>query len=108
MKETEKNKLIDQVFDNARMQIMGYSDKEKTAILEALAKQGKKIIKDADILVDKKYSKLLKDAKPKDLGDFGVVVQSKDGKIRIDNTLNNLLKQMETDMRPKIAEVLFK
>jgi V/A-type H+-transporting ATPase subunit E len=107
MKEGEKNKLIDQVFDNAKMQILGYDNKEKTAILEALAKEGKKSIKSADILVDKKYSKLLKDAKPADLGDFGVIVQSKDGKIRIDNTLNNLLKQMETDLRPKIAEVLF-
>jgi len=107
MMETEKNKLIDQVFDNAKMQILGASDKEKTAILENLAKEGKKGIKDADVVVDKKYSQLLKSAKSIDLGDFGVIVQSKNGKIRIDNTLNNCLKQMEIDLRPKIAGVLF-
>lgn len=107
MRETEKNNLIEQVFGQAKMQILGADDKEKKAILEGLAKVGKKSIKDAEVLVDKKYAKLLKGAKSQDIGDFGVVVQSKDGKIKIDNTLNNRLKQMEIDLRPKVAEVLF-
>ena len=107
MIEDEKNSLINQVFDNAKMQILGAKDDEKKAVLDALASEGKKNIKDADFIVDKKYSKLLKGATTQDLGDFGVVVQSKDGKIRIDNTLNNRLKQMEVNLRPKLAGVLF-
>jgi len=110
MMEAEKNKLIDQVFDNAKMQILGLDNKEKTKVLEVLIKEGKKTIKDAGIIVDKKYTKLLKtkDAKSQDLnGEFGVIVQSNDGKIRIDNTLGTCLKQMEINLRPKIAEILF-
>ena len=107
MIETRKNELIDQVFDNTKMQILGLEDKEKKEILQGLAETGKKSIKDAEIIVDKKYEKLLKGAKSQDLGDFGVVLQSKDGKVKVVNTLNNRLKQMETDLRPRVAEVLF-
>ncbi|ODS36861.1 MAG: hypothetical protein A7316_00480 [Candidatus Altiarchaeales archaeon WOR_SM1_86-2] len=106
--DKERNLVIDRVFDAAKSKILNASDKEKKEMLESLAAEGTKEIKGgAEILVDKKYAKLLKDAVPSDIGDFGVIIKSNDGKLKIDNTLNNRLKQMEPNLRPKIASVLF-
>ncbi|ODS42748.1 MAG: hypothetical protein MSIBF_05495 [Candidatus Altiarchaeales archaeon IMC4] len=106
--EKEKNLLMRKVFEEARQKIESLPDAEKKKILERLAADGKKSIKDPQVLVDKKYAKLISGAKASDIGDFGAILESKDGKMRIDNTLGTRLGQIEKSMRSDVALRLFK
>lgn len=103
----EKNRIINEVFADARNVILNLHEKEKKGIITTLAEEGKREVKNPTILVDGKYKKLLKDAKTAELGDFGVVIMSKDKTLRIDNTLESRLKQMKKTLKPKIASILF-
>ncbi len=104
---SEKNKLLDKVFQEAGDIIRNLSDSEKKHILRNLADEGMRSIDDPVILVDKKYVGLLDGAKPADLGDFGVVVISKDKTLRIDNTLESRLKQFKATIKPEVVSILF-
>lgn len=103
----ERNKLIDRVFEEAENRILRLDDKEKRKILENLVDEGKKSIRDPIILVDERYHSLLEGAQPSKLNDFGVIVMSKDKKVRIDNTLRGRLQQLKIRLKPKVASILF-
>lgn len=107
MIELEKNKLLDKVFEETRNRILGLDDDQKRRILKNLIGEGKKGVKDPVILVDKKYKELLKDAESSNLNDFGVIVMSKDKKLKIDNTLRNRLNRLKITLKPRVASVLF-
>lgn len=103
----EKNGLVDRVFEKAGESILNLNDNEKKGILKNLTEEGKKNIKDPLILVDGKYKNLLEGAEASNLNDFGVIVMSKDKKLRIDNTLGSRLKQLKTTLKPRVASILF-
>ncbi|MBN2014842.1 MAG: hypothetical protein JW778_06645 [Candidatus Altiarchaeota archaeon] len=103
----EKNRIIDEVFQEAGSVILNLNEKEKKRTLEALAEEGRKEVKDPVILVDGEYKKLLKGAEAAELGDFGVVIVNKEGTLRIDSTLGSRLKQMKKTLKPRIASILF-
>ncbi len=103
----EKNGLVDRVFEKAGESILNLNDNEKKGVLKNLTEGGKKNIKDPLILVDGKYKNLLEGAEASNLNDFGVIVMSKDKKLRIDNTLGSRLKQLKTTLKPKVASILF-
>lgn len=107
MINAEKNRLIDEVFDEAGNIILNLDDKEKKKILDVLSEEGRAEIKNPVILVDKEYKGLLKGAKAADLGDFGVVITDRDKKVRIDNTLQSRLNQLRKTLRPRVASILF-
>lgn len=105
--EERKSEVLDAAFEDAKAGILDLSEKEQARILRKLADAGKKEINDSVVYVDRKYAKLIDGAKTKDLGDFGVVVESKDGLIRIDNTLNSIMLRLKQRIKPNVAKVLF-
>lgn len=105
--ELERNKLIDKAFEDAGNRILELNDDQKREILENLANEGKKDIIDPIILVDEKYKGLLNGAESSNLDDFGVIVMSKDKKLRIDNTLRSRLQRLKITLKPRVASILF-
>ncbi len=103
----EKNRLVGKAFKEAENRILDLKDNEKIKILEDLSDEGKGSVKDPIVFVDKKYKGLLKGAESSNLNDFGVVVMSKDKKVRIDNTMGSRLEQLKIKLKPRVASVLF-
>lgn len=103
----EKNRLVGKAFKEAENRILDLKDNEKIKILEDLSDEGKGSVKDPIVFVDKKYKGLLKGAESANLNDFGVVVMSKDKKVRIDNTMGSRLEQLKIKLKPRVASVLF-
>jgi vacuolar-type H+-ATPase subunit E/Vma4 len=103
----ERNNLVDKTFKEAENSILKLEDNEKKNMIEHLAEEGKRSVKDPIILVDSKYKGLLKNAESSNLDDFGVIVMSKDKKLRIDNTLRSRLQQLKIKLKPKVASILF-
>ena len=107
--EAEKNSIIDDVFERVKNKILKeMSDKERADLLNRIIDNDKDKVPNLEILIDKKYSSLIKGAKASNIGDFGVIIQSKNGTIRIDNTLNNKIKRLKVTLKPQIASILFK
>jgi vacuolar-type H+-ATPase subunit E/Vma4 len=103
----EKNRLLDEAFAESVKAILALPDDEKKKILAGLAKEGSLVVKDAKLLVDGKYKSLLPGSEAADIGDFGVVIASKDGSLRIDNTLGSRMKQLKATLKPKLAALMF-
>lgn len=97
---------VENVFEEAKRKILSFSDEEKKKILESLCNIEDK--ENFDIFVDKKYKHLLKNAYEEEIGDFGVILKSKDGKIKIDNTLSEIFKNLRQTISPEVYEILFK
>ncbi|RLI94233.1 MAG: hypothetical protein DRO90_02375 [Candidatus Altiarchaeales archaeon] len=108
MIEKEKNELVEKVFEEARNRILNASDREKTRILKILIEKGKEAIEDPVILVDKKYSSLVKGCKKVNINDFGVILKSRDGFVTVDNTLNSIIERSKIKLKYKVASILFK
>jgi vacuolar-type H+-ATPase subunit E/Vma4 len=104
---SEKNRILEDVFDEAAKEVLALPNEEKKKILAGLAKEGRQVIKDPKLLVDGKYKGMLEGAEVADIGDFGVVITSKDGSLRIDNTLGSRMKQLRATLKPKLAALLF-
>lgn len=104
--DSKRAKIVHNVFEGAKKKILDMDNKRKEKLLKSLAEDARKGVRDPVLYVDKKYSKLIS-AKAKDIGDFGVIVESKDGSMRVDNTLNNLMLRMEPDLKAKIGGILF-
>ena len=105
--EKRKNSIIDDAFGTARNNILESSDPEKKKFLEKLIEIDRDKVNEPQIMVDPKYANLVKEAKAVDIGDFGVIIQSRDGKMRIDNTLTNKINRLKTTLRAEISSMLF-
>ncbi len=104
--DSKKAEIVHNVFESAKKKILDMDSKKKEKLLKSLAEDAKKSVRDPVLYVDKKYAKFI-DAKAKDIGDFGVIVESKDGSMRVDNTLDNLMLRMEPDLKAKVGGILF-
>lgn len=106
---SKKSELLDEVFTAAQEKILQMSDKKKKKILKNLIQQEER--ENPIIYVDKKYASLLKDMKgvkaKKGMEDFGVIIESKEGSLRIDNTLSNAMERIRTKIEPEVAKILF-
>lgn len=104
---SKKAEILEKVFEKAREKILNLSDEEKRKVLENLSKE-KGGLSNYTIYVSKKYSYLLEDAKVDEkVDDFGVIIESKDGSLRIDNTLTNFINRMRIKLEPEIVKILF-
>ena len=106
--DSKKTEMVDKVFTEARLRIMKMSKKEKAASMKSLASDGAKNIGDPVFYVDREHADLLEGAKAESIGDFGVIVRSKDGASSVDNTLNAVMKSLQLSLKPKIVKILFK
>ncbi|MEA1925115.1 MAG: V-type ATP synthase subunit E family protein [Candidatus Altiarchaeota archaeon] len=105
--EKRENSIIDDAFGRVRNAILESSDPEKRKFLGKLIERDRNKVHEPQMMVDVKYANLIEEAKAGDIGDFGVVIQSRDGKMRIDNTLNNRINRLKTTLRPEISSMLF-
>jgi len=106
--EKEKSFWIENVFEVAKTKILNLPDDEKAKMLKSLS-NADETDENFNIYVDKKYSHLIKDKPHKTTDmDFGIIMESKDGRIRIDNTLTNKIKTVRQQIVPEIAKILFK
>ncbi|MEM2918848.1 MAG: hypothetical protein QXY62_05055 [Candidatus Altiarchaeota archaeon] len=103
----KKAEILERVFQKAKEKILEMNDEEKRKILENLAKDRDKF-PNSIILIDKKYASLLRDAKTSEIGDFGIVIESKEGHLRIERTLSKLIEQLRVRLEPEIVKILFK
>jgi len=107
MADKKKNALIDNVFEKAKEMILSSGEAEKKKLLISLEEEGKRDIKNPEVFVDKKYANLIRSAKTMNLGDFGVLIKSRDGKETVTNTLTEKTEHIKTTMRHEVAKVLF-
>jgi len=107
-----KQEIMNSVFEKSVEKILALSDLEKKKLLEKLAESKNQIDGKVKVLVDPKYQKLLKKTKDaevhaeKDLG-FGLVLESADGKIKIDCRITSLVAGLKNDLKPEIAQILW-
>ena len=107
MTEGEKIDAVDRVFEAAKKKVLNSPDAKKKAILKRLAEEASSDVRDPAIYVDKAYRSLLPSAEPRDIGDFGVVVESESTGVVIDNTLTSKLNRLMEDITPRVIEALF-
>jgi len=106
--EQRKSEIMDDVFRDVKDEILKLGDSDKRKILETIIKDSNPGSEDLRILVDRKYSGLLKDAESTDMGgEFGVILEAKDGSFRIDATIDSVLRRIREQYTPEIAGVLF-
>ena len=105
--EIERIRILDRVFEEARKDILNLPNSKKTAILKNLIDDGKKEIANPTVYVDKRYKELVSGVKAKDLEDFGIVLESEDGSLIVDNTLSAKLENLRLILTPDIVKILF-
>jgi vacuolar-type H+-ATPase subunit E/Vma4 len=106
--DSKKTEIVEGVFEEAKARILAMNHKEKAAVMKSLAANGSKDISDPVYYVDKEYADLLDGAKVENIGDFGVIVRSKDGSSSVDNTLNSVMGGLQLVLKPAIVKILFK
>lgn len=109
----EKSRVINQVFTKGKEEILKLPDKKKSDIMEKLLKDRSLIDGTAMVYVDEKYKSLIKPKKGmlikiNPIGDFGVIIESSDGRIRIDNRLEKVFEDMKERVKPRLNKILFK
>lgn len=106
--DSKKTEIVESVFEKARERILALDRKDKAEILKNLAENGRRQITDPVVYVDRKYADLLENAKAEDIGDFGVIIRSKDGSSSVDNTLGSVMNRLKISLKPAIVKMLFK
>lgn len=97
---------VENAFEEAKREILSLPDNKKSEILKKLCDIEDK--ENFDVYVDEKYKNLINNAKVENIGDFGVILRSKDGIIKINNSLNEKIRSLKQNMSSKVAEILFK
>ncbi|MFH1056098.1 MAG: V-type ATP synthase subunit E [Candidatus Altiarchaeota archaeon] len=108
----EKSRLVDEVFDKAKAAILALPNSSKRTYINRLVDDGKLIDGGKVVRVDKHYKGLLEgDSFLKfiddNLGDFGVVIESEDGLMRVDNRLGTIIAQAKVRLKPEVNKIIF-
>ncbi|MBU0762087.1 MAG: hypothetical protein KKD39_03615, partial [Candidatus Altiarchaeota archaeon] len=108
----QKAKAVGEAISEAKAKIISLPDEAKSKMLSQLASDAQAIASEKKIKVDPKYAKLFKGVEGsevvvEDIGDFGVVIESKDGLMKIDNRLSAVLESKAQSIKPKINKILF-
>lgn len=103
-----KQELVDEVIESTKENLVNLDKKRKTVFLEKLKKLAENEIKVERILVNKSDKALLK-VKEVVEGSLmgGLIAENKDGTIRLDLSLNELIESQKQDLIVKICERLF-
>ena len=109
---SEKNRLLEEVFSEAEKQVLALSDKEKKKLMQELVSDATHLGGTVTAYVDPKYTTLVPKTtgvtvKEKKLGDFGVLLSSKDGALEVDNTLSSVLSRAKDKIKSEAAKALF-
>lgn len=106
--DAKRSEIVQRVFDSARAKILNMGDNEKRKLLRRLVDEGKRHVEEPVVYVDREYAHLLNGVQVKKLDDFGALIESAEGKMRIDNTLGSIIKRRGPSLKPKITKILFR
>ena len=106
---TSKKDMINNVFDKATEKIMSLDEKTHERLTKILLKDAEKEIDIGKIICNEKTKKYL----PKEfqikteemIG--GIIAESKDGTLRVDNRYETILEEIRRDALKKIAKSMF-
>jgi len=109
----EKSRLIGGVFSAARERILEMPASEKKKIMSSMLADLPLIHGKPVVLVEKQYSGMLPksrafDVKTEDIGDFGLILTSSDGSVKIDKRISSMLAALSDQMAPELCRILFK
>ncbi|MHC1625309.1 MAG: V-type ATP synthase subunit E [Methermicoccaceae archaeon] len=96
--------LINEVYEETAKHVLSLPDEEKKKLLQRMMEDASAGLDSYEVFVDRQYASLLPDAKPDDIGEFGVVVVS--GKLRIERLLSDRLQELKS-LRPEVHKILF-
>ncbi|MFH1722650.1 MAG: V-type ATP synthase subunit E [Candidatus Altiarchaeota archaeon] len=111
-----KTRLIDEAFEKAGEKIGNLGEGEKKKLLENLIGDGyavgaRVVSADKKVLnlidrndLEKRYSGI--EFKEEQM-EFGVILEDKEGVLKIDYTVSSLLESLKDSIRPKVGEKLF-
>jgi len=108
----EKNKLLDAAFSAARKRALALPAEKKKKLADKFLEKRKLVKGEAVVVVDPKHAKLLDESgdyfiQEKKLGDFGLIIEARDGSLTVDMTAKTLLAQSKPALAPKAAKKLF-
>ncbi|MBD3387736.1 MAG: hypothetical protein GF416_01695 [Candidatus Altiarchaeales archaeon] len=107
----EKNSLSEKVISEAIEAVDGLTDSRKRQLLERLVKDASYLPGKPVVKVEKAYAKMVKGKDVKvveeDIGGLGVLIESEDGKIKVDNRLANVVGRAKTRLKPEVNRILF-
>jgi V/A-type H+/Na+-transporting ATPase subunit E len=104
----EKNRLMSNVFEEARAKLEDIDAKTRARHITSLVAQAKKEIDVALILCNEQDLKLLDGVKAQAAPIAGgIIAESSDGKVRVDFSYETLLEQVREQCMQDVAKILF-
>ncbi|MFH1125615.1 MAG: V-type ATP synthase subunit E [Candidatus Altiarchaeota archaeon] len=109
----EKARAIAGVFEAARQEVLKLPEGDKKRIIARMLEDKSLFDEKPLVYVEEKYLKFLPksdgfEVKKSSIGDFGIILSSRDGLITVDKRLNVLLEELSDKITPKLCEILFK
>ncbi len=111
----KKEELINECFDQAKVSLQQLSGDEYNKTIRKLINNGMKLIgneavvipsKEDDLRIISEFSTLtVSNERTGAIG--GVILQSKDGKVIVNNTFEAIIERYKDDIRAEVANVLF-
>ncbi|MFH1404443.1 MAG: V-type ATP synthase subunit E family protein [Candidatus Altiarchaeota archaeon] len=105
-----KNQLLGEFFQGLHERILQLPEDEKRGIIRKMLEGHELLGPDPVILVDGKYAGLVEsklEVRESDVGDFGVIIESRDGSARIDGRLGQHIGRLKPSLMPKVTRILF-
>ncbi|MDD5112090.1 MAG: V-type ATP synthase subunit E [Candidatus Altiarchaeota archaeon] len=108
-----KADAVSRAFKAAGDAVLALPDAAKKKMLSAMIDRIPETKGPARVLIDSHYKQLIPaksgaTVKTQELGDFGVIIESEDGRIRVDMRLQTLLSELYETIAPEVADILFK
>lgn len=108
----EKAKVVERVFNAARERILGLPARDKSRLLSTMLEDRMLIDGKPVVLAGGECAKLLQKndgytVRTQDIGDFGLIITSEDGRISIDKRLNTALAELKETVNPELHRMLF-
>jgi vacuolar-type H+-ATPase subunit E/Vma4 len=108
----EKEKTVEEVFKAARERVLGLPAGRKKKLLMAMLEDRTLIDGKTVVLAGVECARLLQKndglaVRVQDIGDFGVIITSEDGRIAIDKRLDTALAGLKEDITSELHKMLF-
>lgn len=109
----EKALIVDGVFEAAKEALSSLPAEKRAGLLNRLladadAIDGPKIVRtgrgNGGLLKPRKDAAVVEE----DVGGFGLIIESEDGSIRVDNRIGPLVERMKTSLKPGVGGILFR
>jgi vacuolar-type H+-ATPase subunit E/Vma4 len=107
-----RSELVEAAFAEARAAVLALPQERKEALMARLLRDADLVPGEKLVKVDPLYRSLLPRDTPHEiaeerLGDFGLIIESADGLVRIDNRLGTIIENAKSRMKPQVSKTLF-